>query len=200
MVTVMVMRARTRLVKVASASKVRRLLHRLGLRQPDRAGRPTTDLDLTDLQNDGNTIELTDGRRLRMRIEVDQDASINDYEADGRVEWTRDNSYGSQRPADFTGRARNLDHSFGSTLWWEIPAPEMIGDVWTDAEMRSQEARIRKLVEYGFSVVTLELLDGADAYGRPVVTQYQRLGGIDSVDNGEYLTELVRDLLAQMDL
>lgn len=158
-----------------------------------------SELDLSDLTQDGDTIELPDGRTLRLRIEVDEDASINDYDADGRVEWTRNSDYGPQRPSDFTGRARIMDRDHRSTLWWEPPTAELIGCVWTEAELRSEESRIRLLLQDGFRGVILELLDGTDAYGRPIVKEVASLWGIDGLDNG-YLLSVLSDLLAEMHL
>jgi hypothetical protein len=159
----------------------------------------TLEIDLSDLTEDGDIIDLEDGRKLRLRIESDPDASVNDYEGDGRVEWTRNNYYGAVRPSDFTGRARIMDRDHYSTLWWEPPTPEMVGCVWTEQQLREEESRIRLLLQDGFCVVTLELLDGKDAYGRPIVTEAQSLGAIDSLDNGK-LAEVLSDLLAEMDL
>jgi hypothetical protein len=159
------------------------------------------DIDLSELTDDGDTIEIEDGRKLRLRIEVDQDASINDYDSDGKVEWTRrDRDYGrTVRPDDFDGAARIIETDGDSSLWWQPPSPKMIGCVWTPEQMRSEQARITELVRYGFRGVVLELLDGVDAYNRPIVKEVASLWGIDSLENG-YLASVLYDLLAELNL
>ncbi len=49
-------------------------------------------------------------------------------------------------------------------------------------------------MEYGFSVLLLELLSGEDAYGRPIVMDVASLGGIEPFPSGDDLAEIVRDL------
>jgi hypothetical protein len=150
---------------------------------------------IAELRQDGDTLDLEDGRTLRLRLEPDQDASINDYESDGKVEWTRGNDYGPVRPDDFTGRARILNKDHGYSLWWE-PYHEL-----TEEQIRSEEYRIRMLVEYGFQVVVLELCEGTDAYGHLVVKEVACLGGVEwDADNNGYLDSVVSDLLAELDI
>ena len=147
--------------------------------------------NLDELQDDGDVIKLADGRSLRLRIEVDQDASINDFDCYGKVEWTRRNDYGSVRPDGFSGRARIIDTDYPDNLWWE-PYEEL-----TDEQIRREMPRISDLVRYGFKGVILELLDGTDSYGRPIVVNHASLWGIDSLDNGclaEVIGELVQEL------
>jgi hypothetical protein len=161
----------------------------------------TTAVDLSALTQDGDTLELEDGRTLRLRLEPDQDASINDYESDGSIEWTRNNAYGPVRPDNYTGRARILNRDRGQTLWWEPPSIEMVGTVWTDEEMRKEEGRIRMLAEFGFVGVILEVCDKErDAYGALVVREQGSLWGIEwDVDAG-YLQTVLSDLAAELEL
>jgi hypothetical protein len=150
-------------------------------------------LDLSSLTDDGDTLELDDGRMLRLKIECDEDASINDYDADGKVEWTRSNSFGSVRPAEFSGRARKIDVDYPYSLWWEP---------WegaTDEQIRESIPRIVDLVRFGFKGVILELLQGEDAYHRPIVVESASLWGIDSLDNG-YIHEVVSELADELEV
>jgi hypothetical protein len=154
-----------------------------------------TTLDLSSLQDDGDTLTLDDGRVLRLKIMPDEDASINDYESDGRIELTRDDRDWSPsrtvRPADFSGRSRIIMRDNGHSLWWE-PYSEL-----TEDQIREEEPRIRELVTYGFKGVILELCEGTDFYGRYVVQNVASLWGIDSFANG-YLTEVVRELADEL--
>ena len=155
-------------------------------------------LDLAQLQDDGDTLELDETRALRLRIEVDQDANINDFDCYGRVndERLRTNGYGyKMRPEGFTGNAEKLWWGNDGPWWWEPPA-----DVKrTDPSFREFRVTVCQLLAYGFKGVTLELLEGRDAYGRPIVTRTASLWGIDSLDNG-YLAEVVGELVAELEL
>ena len=157
----------------------------------------TTELDLSPLQDDGDTLDLGDGRMLRLRIEVDQSASINDYDCYGRVstERERETLWGyKSRPSDVTGNAEKLWYgNLGFLGWWEPPA-----DVKrTDPHFRELREEVKELLAYGFSGVILELCEGRDYYGKPVVINSASLWGIDSLDNG-YIHEVVRELADEM--
>jgi hypothetical protein len=55
------------------------------------------------------------------------------------------------------------------------------------------------LCEFGFVVVTLELCDGTDAYGRPIVVKAESLGGNECDCMSEpYGAELVADLVTEL--
>lgn len=164
-------------------------------------------IDLTDLTGDGDTIDLDDGRLLRLRIFPDEDATINDYESDGRIEWTRGDRAWSPmrypRPEGFNGAARIIERDGGSALWWQPPGLEITGTAWDAATMRKEEARIRDIVRFGFSVVVLELCEKEDAYGRPIVIGTESLGGVDLVDDNPAwgaLQDVLGELAAEMNL
>jgi len=152
-------------------------------------------LDLGELSQDGDILKMDDGRALRLRVEVDQDASINDYDSDGRVEWVRGVRDWSPvrypRPDGFDGRARILIRDNGSAMWWQ-PYESL-----TEAQIVEDAQRIVELVTFGFSGVIVEMLDGTDAYGRPIVANVASLWGISSLDNG-YLSEVVSELVDEL--
>lgn len=155
-------------------------------------------MDLTELRDDGDTIDLEDGRKLRLRIEPDMDAQINDFDSYGKIEWgTKDQNSGhEQRPKGFNGNAEKLSiYSGGVSLWWQ-PPEGMTAKRGTEA-WRQERSAIRDLAEYGFKGVILEVLDGEDAYHRPIVTKTASLWGIDSFDHG-YLTEVLGDLATEL--
>ena len=157
----------------------------------------TEALDLAQLRGDGDTLELADGRMLRLKIEVDQDASINDSDVYGHVEqyshdYIRDGH--AERPNDFTGNAEKIQTDRGSWIWWEPPADGPKRGTLGFGNFRRQ---VRDLLEMGFSGVTLELCSGTDAYGRPIVINVASLWGIDSFEGG-YLFEVVAELAAEV--
>ena len=156
------------------------------------------ELDLSELQDDGDVLKLDDGRVLRLRFEGDSDASINDYESDGKVEWMRRRDvrgYGyvhSVRPDGFTGAARIIDRDDHYDLWWQ-PYEEL-----TTEQIRAEEPRIRDLVRYGFKGVILELCNGTDAYGRPIVENVASLWAVEWDADAAYIAEIVSDLASEL--
>ena len=156
-----------------------------------------TRLDLSSLQDDGDTLTLDDGRVLRLKIVVDQDASINDFDGYGKVydgPPLRRNDMGYyDRPEGFTGNAEKLWFGNDGPWWWEPPA-----DVRrSDPGFRKFRDDVCELLAFGFKGVILELCEGTDFYGRYVVQNVASLWGIDSLDNG-YLTEVVSELADEL--
>lgn len=175
---------------------------------------PTTP-DLSALSEDGDTAILRDGRTVRLLIRPDEITQIDDFghEGYGSVAWInshhRVNGYGYPlRPDGFDGNAEKLMTSDGRDSFWWQPPPGLIHGRGTPQFCHLRQL-VAELVTYGFTVVTLEVLDGTDAYGRPVVVQVASLGGIDTLDtwnddgsttHGGYLREIVTDLLDELEV
>lgn len=157
---------------------------------------------LDALTDDGDTYELPDGRALRLRVRPDENTDINDYDCYGKVEWVKRHPYlnhDAERPEGFTGRARKLTTITGDAFWWE-PYYEK-GLVWTPEQWREETGHIRDLMSFGFHGLVLELLDGRDAYGRPIVTKVVSLWGVDDISDVRFaLDELLDELLDQSDV
>jgi len=159
-----------------------------------------TKLDLSSLTDDGDTLTLDDGRVLRLKIECDQDATINDfgdcYGISGYVENGRRNDYGYYpRPEGFTGNSEKLWWGNDGPWWWEPPT-----DVKrSDPVFKSLRDSVRELLEFGFKGVVLELCEGKDYYGKQIVINSASLWGCDSVD-APYLQEIVRELADEMEV
>lgn len=167
--------------------------------------------DLSALNDDGATLELDDGRTLRLRIETDQDWSIDDSDCYGRIGWGETNEGGNPvRPAGFDGGAEKID-TLGGPVWWQPPTDLMIQR--GTAEWSAYRSFLGDLISFGFKSVGLELLEGEDHYGRPIVVGAAWLGGIDTLDQpwavrderGEpqyvqngYLAEIVSELAAEV--
>lgn len=152
---------------------------------------------LEEMTDNDDRFTLPDGRVLVLHVEQDSDTSVNDFDCYGRIEWTRDNDYGPQRPSEFTGRARILDRDHYSSLWWE---PYWDKDYHpTTEQMREEEGRMRDLLRFGFSQVGLELLEKCDHCGNWHTVTTEWIGGIDSLEGG-HLMELMADLLAEMEV
>lgn len=152
---------------------------------------------IEEMNDNGDVFELSDGRRLVLHIEGDPDASVNDYECYGRIEWTRDNDYGSVRPSDMTGRAIIMDRDHYMTLWWEPYFDKEFQR--TPEQWRLEKSQMADLLRFGFSMVGLELLEKCPNCENWHTVTTEWLGGIDSLDGG-YLPEVLSDLMAQMEV
>jgi hypothetical protein len=159
----------------------------------------TDKLDLSTLREDGDTLELDDGRVLRLKIEIDQDTSINDSpDCYGKIndEVLRRNEMGYYaRPKNFTGNAEQLRYGNYGPWWWEPPV-----DVKrTDPNFKALRDNVRELLAFGFKSVILELCQDNDCYGNYIVRHVASLWGIDSLDNG-YIHEVVRELASELEV
>ena len=148
---------------------------------------------------DFDTLEIGDGRTLRLRIETDQEHDIyGDSDWYGSLEWVRNDrdyvgAYNTRRPDGFDGRARVIEtDSHNGRLWWQPPV-----DV-VDAQAGAMRATIVDLVRFGYVGVILELCDGTDAYGRPIVVDSSSLWGIEWDMDSAYLAEIVSELVAEV--
>ena len=168
-----------------------------------------TRAELEQLRDDGDALELENGAELRLRI-VPDDTYIQDLadwgDVYGRTEWTRDSDYGPVRPADFDGTAEIMFRDHRSTLWWQpydptdIPGYREQGNRCED--FRKYRQLVRDILEYGFSVVGLELreqlTDSRGAVHR-VVLETAWLGGIEPDPERAYVLELVTDLARELE-
>jgi hypothetical protein len=151
-----------------------------------------TEALLSELTEDGDVVDLGEGNSLRLKIKPDECTTINDFEYMGRIEWSRGHWEGSVRPDGFDGLSRIIDRDRQSALWWQP------WEGCTEAEAKANEARIKQLCEYGYSLVTVELLNGKDGYGRPIVTDVASLGGIDFTGSYSECQEQLADILSEL--
>lgn len=163
---------------------------------------PVTD-PLAGLCSDGDTVEVA-GRTVRLSVVSDgvQFADLAEMgDCYGHTAWCqRDPDYGRDRPRPdgFDGNAEKL-HLRDGSVWWQ-PDPEggtyRVKDPAAFAAFRQQ---IVDILEYGFMSYGLELLDGTDAYGRPVVTACAWIGGVEPFADAGYVEALVADRFAELD-
>lgn len=160
-----------------------------------------SELDLSDLMHDGDTLELGDGVMLRLRVEPDDIDPFENADCYGKiapVERDRYNGYNGEkdRPDGFDGNAEKLHvPGNGGAVWWQ-PHPES-PKRGTD-EFKRERKNILDLLEYGCCGFVLELCDGEDAYHRPIVRHVASLWGIEPFP-GDYAHEVVRDLYAEIE-
>ena len=77
----------------------------------------------------------------------------------------------------------------------------MVGDPYeglTEKQIRSEASRIRDLVMFGFVGIIVELLEGTDAYGRPIVIGTESLWGIKWDVDDEYKAEVISGLCMEL--
>jgi len=150
------------------------------------------------LTDDGDTVEH-DGRTFRLRISHDCDATVNDFDCYGRTEryshGYRDRD--TQRPDDMDGNAEKLDFHDG-WIWWQPPARDA-GPQRAEPAFGELRARVLEIVRWGFTVVFLEELGAADAYGRAVVVNYACIGAVEPFTRGADLAALVSDLASELE-
>ena len=156
------------------------------------------EMDLSTLREDGDTLTLEDGRVLRLKIEPDYAASINDFDCYGHV-WENSlprNEMGYYvRPSAFTGNAEKLSWGNDGPWWWEPPT-----DVKrTDPHFRELRGLVTQLLAYGFSRVMLELCKGNDYYGRPIVVNCASLWGIED-KSAEAVADLLFELYCELEV
>ena len=99
------------------------------------------------------------------------------------------------RPDGFDGGAVKLrvGRSYDA-VWWQPPA-DIAKDPGHVATMR---ATIMALIEYGYSVVTVERLAGTDAYGRGIVVAVESMGGVEAMASTDYLADVIGELLHEV--
>ncbi len=157
----------------------------------EEAPEPTPDLD--GLIADGDTVDLPDGRKLRLRTYPEEGSDpFRDLDCYGAIApvQTHPDTGNSRRPDGFTGNAEKIDTRDGR-YWWEPPADAPKRGTEDFAQLRQQ---VRDLFDYGLQIVTLEELRGRDAYGRPIVRRAASLGGVEPFPDPDYFREILQDL------
>lgn len=161
----------------------------------------TAALDLSVLITDRDTLELEDGRLLRLRVEFDDYHSIMDEQGEGAwfgklafAERGRFDDY-ERRPDGFTGGAEKL-RLRECNIWWEVPddlrKPEMA------ETKRAVRTQIIDNLEWGYRVLILELCEGRDYYGRPIVIDSASIAGVDAFPTDAEIIHLVSDLASEL--
>ena len=149
-----------------------------------------------------NTVDLGDGRAVRLRVEIDDSNPMNDDEDfNGKfafVTGTRTHDYiggHNPRPAGFTGNAEIL-RGRGDPIWWEPPTDITIKR--GSPEWSNYRQEVMELLEYGYRGYVLELCEGKDFYGKPVVKDMRSVWHVEWNADGDYQRELIRDLLSEI--
>lgn len=153
--------------------------------------------ELIDIAEDlisDETYDLPDGRLLRLRVEQDEQIDLRDLsDCYGYLEWITPGKRQAERPATFDGAARKVWVG-GDCFWWQPPS-----DISSDPEaVRTTRRALVDLLENGIQTVTVEVCEGADAYGRPIVQDIMGLGGVEWYSDQDYRVDVVTDLLMEL--
>lgn len=148
------------------------------------------------------SVTLSDGLVIRGTMHYDESHSLED---DG--DWYgevapvshRTDDYGRpmDRPRGFDGNAEKLSYDRGAQVWWQPPRDVPRGSDGFD-KLRDS---VLLALEFGFYGFALELCEGTDAYGRPIVREVASLWGIAPVeypDSVTYYREVWSELLAEL--
>lgn len=152
-----------------------------------------------------NTHKLTlpDGREVLFRAEMRPEemtfTDVSDWSGDtyGRTAWGKESrTYTGYhwRPEGFDGNAEVISSDRDARLWWQPPADVARGT----EEFRKLRRAVRDLLEFGYSYILVEVCEGADAYGRPIVTDVAGVGLIEPTEDESYLTEMVAELVREL--
>lgn len=98
--------------------------------------------------------DLGNGYYFLLKEEADDCYSINDDDFYGKVEWSRDG-----RPVGFDGSAKIISSDFRNDKLWWMPYREG-KKVYNEPEIEKQ---VRKILEYGYSVLILTLYGHAQS-------------------------------------
>lgn len=145
------------------------------------------------------TIELDDGKALRVKLEPDYDTSVSDFpDLYGIFEpvqrWDRDGCRAG-RPDGFDGNAEKIWIGRSEQVWWQPPK-----DIKrTDPNFSHLRDEVREIGEFGFMVVVVELLEGKDHYGDGIVRDSTCLGGVEGNADHDYLATVIEDMLSELD-
>jgi hypothetical protein len=153
---------------------------------------------LDSLTDDGATHTLPDGRTLRVRILPDHDYTVaGDGDWFGAIEPVTIAPWSGRhdgRPAGFDGAAVIITDHHGDRWWWQAPA-----DVRVNPDsMTAMRACLVDALTYGASVVMLDLCDGTDAFGAPIVRHYVCTGSVLDAHDPVTLRDVLGDLLCEL--
>lgn len=157
-----------------------------------------TDLDKLSEVGYGSPVSvyLADGPILRATLKPDEFTDINDFDHYGNVRWVRNNYEGhSVRPSEFDGRAEIIDKNWNEALWWQPPVDVDRNSEWFDR----LRILVCEIVHFGYWGIVLELCDGQDAYGNPIVKHFASIWGIEPSSTPEDVRYYISDLWSEIE-
>jgi hypothetical protein len=140
------------------------------------------------------TVTLPDGSEVSAKMEIDVDSDLsNDGDWFGEVQSCR---YGDPRPKGFDGNAEKLT-ARNCQVWWQPPTDVERG---TDSFKSLRDRVAGYYLEHWYYVgIVVERTSYCASDKRYTRETSASLWGIESDANADYLTEVVTDLLHQLD-
>lgn len=109
------------------------------------------------------------------------------------VEPSRETIHARPRLDGFDGAAEKI-HTRDGAIWWQPPE-----DARRDPALRKAlRGPLVDLIEYGYCGFIVELLEGEDAYHRPIVRESASLWGVEAFPTDEYRAEIVGELIDEV--
>ena len=142
-------------------------------------------------------VSFANERRVIFRTESDNNTELNDFDYLGKIAHVIRNPYSGQhkpRPEGFDGRAEIIRTPW-TEVWWQPPFDYESLSI----EVRDQVRQTAKdVIAFGFDVYIVELCEGLDAYGKPIVVKYRDVAGIEPMLSNEDKVSTVSELLNQL--
>jgi hypothetical protein len=152
---------------------------------------PLTAVDFDELVSKGTTV-LADGRRLQFSDEHDDDTTIDDdSDLYGRVRYVerdRFSTFPATRPDGFNGAAVKMRDYSGACYWWQPPTGV------TAEVLATVRSEVEQIMDFGFSRLRVEVCEGTDAYGAPIVVGYACCSGVEPLASHDVLVDIARDI------
>lgn len=175
-------------------------------------------LDLSALADDlldEKTVDLSDGRKLRLSEEPDYFTSIDDYDCYGKLAHIpRHRREHPVRPDGFDGFARKVWTHDGECFWWQPPDDLRTAkreSVYIEAAdgtihrhpeayrdpVGQMERTVRDLLAYGFLVLRVQVLEACSCCRQERMIGSSVLGGIEAMADRQYMLDMVADLVTE---
>ena len=142
-------------------------------------------------------VSFANERRIIFRTQTDHETELNDFDYLGKIAQVVRQPYSNRskpRPDGFDGRAEIIRTPW-TEVWWQPPFDYLSLSI----EVRDKVRQTAKdVIAYGFDVYIVELCEGVDAYGKPIVVKYRDVGGIEPMLSEEDKVSTVSELLNEL--
>ena len=157
---------------------------------------------LSDLFDDGDYVNLDDGRSVRLRIEPDQDTSVRDYECYGEFsEYAYDyrHDHHEPRPDGFDGDAEKIQVDRGLWMWWQPPRGDYALDYKRGTpEFATFRSFVIDLASYGFIGLIIEVWHSCGECSTRHEETTASIWGVEWGTDDAYRRTLISELLAEV--
>lgn len=148
-------------------------------------------------------VEIDDEHWVKAKLTYDYCTTLDDFDCYGKVEHTDWRQV--ERPRGFDGNAVKIQAQ-REQYWWQPPLFDKADRRrWAEDDewRRSMTSHVRDVLEYGFSVVSVEYEGFCKCCKQRDVIGFEACGGIDPVvdqEGARHFADIVEDLLANAGL